>query len=34
MLASAPGGMKGKMTGFADFDMQLLGPAELTAKKL
>src|ERR1700733_2111343 len=25
MLASAPGGMKGKMTGFADFDMQLLG---------
>jgi AsmA protein len=25
MLASAPGGMKGKMTGFADLDMQLLG---------
>jgi len=25
MLASAPGGMKGKMTGFADFDLQLLG---------
>jgi uncharacterized protein involved in outer membrane biogenesis len=25
MLASAPGGMKGKMTGFADFDMQMLG---------
>jgi uncharacterized protein involved in outer membrane biogenesis len=25
MLASAPGAMKGKMTGFADFDMQLLG---------
>jgi AsmA protein len=25
MLASAPGGMKGKMTGLADFDMQLLG---------
>jgi uncharacterized protein involved in outer membrane biogenesis len=25
MLASAPGEMKGKMTGFADFDMQMLG---------
>jgi hypothetical protein len=25
MLAVAPGGMKGKMTGFADFDMQLVG---------
>jgi AsmA protein len=25
MLASAPGAMKGKMTGFADFDLQLLG---------
>jgi len=25
MLAAAPGGMKNKMTGFADFDMQLLG---------
>ena len=25
MLASAPGGMKGKMTGFTDFDLQLLG---------
>jgi uncharacterized protein YhdP len=25
MLASAPGGMKGKMTGFADFDIQMLG---------
>ena len=25
MLASAPAGMKGKMTGFADFDMQMLG---------
>lgn len=25
MLASAPGGMKGKMTGLADFDMQLIG---------
>jgi AsmA-like C-terminal region len=25
MLASAPGGMKGKMTGFSDFDMQMMG---------
>jgi AsmA protein len=25
MLAAAPGGMKNKMTGFADFDMQLMG---------
>jgi len=25
MLAAAPGGMKNKMTGFADFDMQLVG---------
>jgi AsmA protein len=25
LLQSAPGGMKGKMTGFADFDMQLMG---------
>jgi uncharacterized protein involved in outer membrane biogenesis len=25
MLASAPGGMNGKMTGFADFDMQMVG---------
>lgn len=25
MLAAAPGGLNGKMTGFADFDLQLLG---------
>lgn len=25
MLASAPGAMKGKMTGFSDFDMQMMG---------
>jgi len=33
MLASAPGGMKGKMTGLADFDMQLLGSSGVDWQK-
>jgi uncharacterized protein involved in outer membrane biogenesis len=34
MLASAPGGMKGKMTGFADFDMQMLGSSGADWQKM